>query len=159
MERRVETVETVVWYKKPMLVPVLGLVALIVVGYFAYEMFKSGHADDGYNSTASESDTTTQKHPVTGTAAPTISSTSGSGNQVTSPTNPSTVEAAADAPASDSQPVQPPEGKAYAGSGHLELYRQGNVTYQYNTDNGANCVMYASLREWRNPLVYRHACR
>jgi|GEM_PF-2040860 len=166
-----------VWYKRPMVIPVLMIVVIAGAAYFAYEMFRGAHPDDGYTVPMAENEGQSPATAPKATATavtPTIASTSGSGgtdSQITKPTSSiPTVEAstattpaapapATDAPAGDSRPPQPPDGKAYAGTGHLELYRQGNITYQYNTETGDTCVMYASLREWQNPLVVRHSCR
>jgi hypothetical protein len=146
MERRVVEEEEVVWYRKPAVMPLLVLIVCIVVAYFVYQMYKSSHPADGDLAVDQKSSS------VTGNSIP-------SEPMVSSSAGASSNGPASDAPKSDSMPVQPPAGKAYAGSGHLELYRQGNITYQYNTDSGETCVMYASLREWRNPIVYRNACR
>jgi hypothetical protein len=64
----------------------------------------------------------------------------------------------AGAPAGDSMTPNPPNGMAYAGSGHFQVYRQGNITYRINTDTGQSCVLYATNEEWRKPQVYRHGC-
>jgi hypothetical protein len=155
-------------FKKPMLVPVLILVMAIIAGYYAYQMYKSSHSDD--TSLVAESGTVTTSTPSTTSttpATPVVSTTD------PSTTNPPTVDASTqpalvargttslpgDVPVSDSEPGMPPNGKAYTGSGHLELYREGNLTYQYNTDTGATCILYASLEEWRKPIVYRNSCR
>ncbi|HEY4354682.1 MAG TPA: hypothetical protein VGN16_02960 [Acidobacteriaceae bacterium] len=58
----------------------------------------------------------------------------------------------------DTLPANPPNGYAYAGTGAYELYRQGDLTYRMDTKTGASCVLYATLEEWRKPLVYGHGC-
>ena len=52
----------------------------------------------------------------------------------------------------------PPNGMAYSGTGHFQVYRQGNLTYRINTDTGQTCVLYATNEEWRKPQVYSHGC-
>lgn len=59
---------------------------------------------------------------------------------------------------SDSMPANPPNGMAYAGTGRFQVYRQGNLTYRLDTDNGRYCILYATDEEWRKPRVYRHGC-
>jgi len=146
-----------------MMMTVYGLVVFVLVAYLILVMYQRSHASEG-TVTITEGDTSVlsaSNNPPS--KSPNNSVTSSSADtQMTAPSSSqslSTVEAATDAPTADSRPAVPPDGKAYSGSGHLELYREGNITYQYNTDTGASCVMYASLREWRNPLVYRHSCR
>ena len=62
------------------------------------------------------------------------------------------------APAADSMAPNPPNGVAYAGTGHFQVYRQGNLTYRINTDSGKTCVLYATNEEWKKPQVYSHGC-
>lgn len=62
------------------------------------------------------------------------------------------------ASSTDSLPANPPNGYAYTGSGAYELYRQGDLTYRMDTKTGASCVMYATMEEWRKPIVYSHGC-
>ena len=61
-------------------------------------------------------------------------------------------------PATDSMTPNPPNGMAYSGAGHFQVYRQGNLTYRINTDSGQTCVLYATNEEWRKPQVYSHGC-
>jgi hypothetical protein len=62
------------------------------------------------------------------------------------------------APGSDTLAPTPPNGLAYAGTGKYELYRQGDLTFRMDTNTGASCVLYATLEEWRRPVVYSHGC-
>ncbi|WP_198152166.1 hypothetical protein [Granulicella tundricola] len=55
------------------------------------------------------------------------------------------------------QPI-PPNGAAFAGRGEYQWYREGNLTWRLNTETGASCVAYATLEEWRKPLVFTHGC-
>lgn len=66
--------------------------------------------------------------------------------------------AGAPIPTTDSMTPNPPNGMAYAGSGHFQVYRQGNITYRINTDTGQSCVLYATNEEWRKAEVYSHGC-
>ena len=43
--------------------------------------------------------------------------------------------------------------------GPYQWYRQGDLTYRIDTRTGASCIIYATMEEWRKPLVYRHGCR
>jgi hypothetical protein len=62
------------------------------------------------------------------------------------------------APASDSISPNPPNGMAFAGTGKFQVYRQGNLTWRIDTDSGSACVLFATMEEWRKPLVYQHGC-
>ncbi len=62
------------------------------------------------------------------------------------------------APGDTIQP-NPPNGMTFGGSGHYQLYRQGNLTWRLNTDTGDSCVLLATEEEWRKPQVYRSGCR
>jgi hypothetical protein len=61
-------------------------------------------------------------------------------------------------PLADSQPPEAPNGLRLAGDGRFEVYRQGNITYRFDTSTGKSCVLYATKEEWRKPEVYRHGC-
>jgi hypothetical protein len=63
------------------------------------------------------------------------------------------------APASDTIDRTPPNGMVFAGTGHIQVYRQGNITWRINTDTGDACVLFATDREWRKPRVYSAGCR
>ena len=71
------------------------------------------------------------------------------------------VRSAADAikpPAGDTISPNPPNGMIFAGTGHFQVYRQGNLTWRVNTDNGEACILFATDSEWRKPRVYEHGC-
>ncbi len=71
----------------------------------------------------------------------------------TVPAGPSSVSSA-----TDTIRPNPPNGTVYAGTGHYQVYRQGNLTWRINTDTGLACVLFATEQEWRKPQVYRHGC-
>ena len=62
-------------------------------------------------------------------------------------------------PATDSVAPNPPNGMTFGGSGHYQLYRQGDLTWRLNTDNGDTCVIFATDEEWHKPKVYKAGCR
>ncbi len=53
----------------------------------------------------------------------------------------------------------PPNGMTFGGSGHYQLYRQGNLTWRLNTDTGESCIVFATEEEWRKPQVFRAGCK
>ena len=82
--------------------------------------------------------------------------------KVTSTLPPSVMGGAANgsmaAPATDSIAPNPPNGAAFAGTGRYQVYRQGNLTWRVNTDDGKTCILFATDEEWRKPIVYSHGC-
>ncbi len=62
-------------------------------------------------------------------------------------------------PATDSVAPNPPNGMTFGGSGHYQLYRQGDLTWRLNTDTGDTCVIFATDEEWHKPKVYKAGCR
>jgi hypothetical protein len=55
-------------------------------------------------------------------------------------------------------PSDSPNGMAFAGKGEYQWYRQGNLTYRLNTKTGSSCIAYATMEEWRKPIVMEHGC-
>ncbi len=62
------------------------------------------------------------------------------------------------APSTDSIPPNPANGAAFAGTGQFQVYRQGNLTWRVDTVTGHTCILFATMEEWRKPVVYQHAC-
>ncbi len=60
--------------------------------------------------------------------------------------------------AGDTIEPNPPNGMVFAGKGHYQLYRQGNITWRLNTDNGQSCVIFATEEEWKKEKVLRAGC-
>jgi hypothetical protein len=46
----------------------------------------------------------------------------------------------------------------FAGKGKFQLYRQGDITWRLNTDNGDACVIFATDNQWHKQSVYQHGC-
>lgn len=61
-------------------------------------------------------------------------------------------------PMGDSRLPDAPNNLRFAGSGSYQWYRQGNLTWRVDTTTGQSCVIYATMEEWRNPVVRRHGC-
>ncbi|MCU1322888.1 MAG: hypothetical protein JWM43_2537 [Acidobacteriaceae bacterium] len=61
-------------------------------------------------------------------------------------------------PASDTISPDPPNGMIFSGTGHYQLYRQGNLTWRLNTDTGQSCILFATDEEWKKPKVLRAGC-
>jgi len=46
----------------------------------------------------------------------------------------------------------------FTGGGRYEVYRQGALTWRFDTTTGHSCVLYASDALWYNPSVSAHGC-
>jgi hypothetical protein len=66
--------------------------------------------------------------------------------------------APAGVPAMDSQAENAPNGARFGGGGKFEWYRQGNITWRINTQSGSMCIAFATMEEWRKPIVSNHGC-
>ncbi len=62
-------------------------------------------------------------------------------------------------PATDSIAPEPPNGMLFGGSGHFQLYRQGDLTWRLDTETGETCIIFATEELWRKPRVFRAGCR
>lgn len=61
-------------------------------------------------------------------------------------------------PASDTLPVNPPNGMRFAGNGRYQLYRQGALTWRLDSVTGNTCVLFATEHAWRDPRVFSQGC-
>jgi hypothetical protein len=61
-------------------------------------------------------------------------------------------------PAKDTVAPNPPNGLAFGGTGRFQWYRQDNLTWRVDTNNGEACIAFATMEEWRKPIVYSHGC-
>ena len=66
--------------------------------------------------------------------------------------------APASLPTTDSVPPNPANGVRFAGTGSYQWYRQGNLTWRVDTVSGRSCIDYATMEEWRKPIVSSHGC-
>jgi hypothetical protein len=61
-------------------------------------------------------------------------------------------------PTTDTISPDPPNGMVFSGTGHFQLYRQGNLTWRLNTDTGQSCILFATEEEWKKPKVLHASC-
>ena len=145
-----------------MLKTVLTGLAVLILGVFLYVGYNSYAArhtssDEVYTGASVTPQAESRPQASTGLPAmPTTGQASG-GTEVTE-------QGAATAggvapPATDTVAANPPNGMTFGGSGRYQLYRQGNLTWRLNTENGETCVIFATEEEWRKPQVYRAGCR
>jgi hypothetical protein len=87
---------------------------------------------------------------------------SSSSQPVIVPSTGQRVDRRADVPAAlpmrDTEPPNAPNGERFAGAGDYMWYRQGNLTWRVDTRTGRSCIIYATMEEWRKPIVMRHGC-
>ncbi|AFL87668.1 hypothetical protein Terro_1359 [Terriglobus roseus DSM 18391] len=133
---------------------VVALLAVYLI-YYAYQRRMISQSTDGSIKIGDTDDATAKDGSSNElqTPAPKPRAT------VENPLN-STMPAAAQTPvaARDSIQPNPPNGVAFAGTGKFQVYRQGNLTWRVDTESGANCILFATMEEWKKPVVYHHAC-
>ena len=136
---------------------VYGVVLAGVLGlcYLGYNNYRQRHAMTTGEVLSGPSDSASPEPSVPlPSPGPASAPSTSAPPQVSSPA----VPASQAPPAGDTMTPNPPNGMAYSGSGHFQVYRQGNLTYRINTDTGQTCVLYATNEEWRKPQVYSHGC-
>lgn len=131
----------------------VGLLALAYVGYKNWS-FKRAMLSGEVSGGAGEMATRENSAVSPGTERP-VGQPKLAGTEQAAPA--ASKEAAA-VSAQDTISPQPPNGTVFAGTGHFQIYRQGNLTWRINTDTGQTCVLFATTEEWRNPLVLRNGC-
>ena len=136
---------------------VLGVFAY--VGYNSYAVNRKGVGDDLY--TGANVNPSAEGKAAGGGAAfpatPVTGADPGGNAEVTAQGAPTA--GGVTAPATDSVAANPPNGMTFGGSGHYQLYRQGDLTWRLNTDTGDTCVIFATDEEWHKPKVYKAGCR
>ncbi len=65
---------------------------------------------------------------------------------------------ALEVPATDTIQRSPPSGLIFAGAGKYQLYRQGDITWRLDTDNGRACIIFATDTQWSRTRVYDQGC-
>lgn len=147
---------------------IVGAVVIVLIGLYVYQQRKANAANSGDTISPDNSVTTSiappDPAPAPVAAAPAKRAAMPGSTTVSTPITttqtslqPETNTGAI--PASDSIDRNPPNGMVFAGTGHIQVYRQGNITWRINTDNGEACVLFATDREWRKPRVYNAGCR
>ena len=143
----------------------LLILVLVVFAYVGYSSYATGRAAGGETYTDGVSggraklnvkaEPTGSQSAVSGLSSmPTTGDANGMVAQ-----NGGTATSGMAAPAQDSIAPNPPNGMTFGGSGHYQLYRQGDLTWRLNTDNGQTCVIFATDEEWQKPKVFRAGCR
>jgi len=144
---------------------IVGAVVIVLIGLYVYQQRKIAAANSGDTISPDNSVTTSLATPDPAPAAAPAKRTPMPGSiSVSTPAAPTAQTSlqpdtnTAAPPASDTIDRNPPNGMVFAGTGHMQVYRQGNITWRINTDNGQVCVLFATDREWRKPRVYNAGC-
>lgn len=147
---------------------ILVLVVFAYVGYSSYATGRAAASNDVYSDgmvggrtkTNVRTERTGSGRPgETLPAMPTSGESNGGSNGMLAQGGATAMSTGMAPPASDSIAPDPPNGMTFGGSGHYQLYRQGDLTWRLNTDTGQTCVIFATDEEWRKPKVYRSGCR
>ena len=135
---------------------ILGIVVALLVVYLLYYAYQRHLATQAAEGAIKVEDTgAATASSDADTPAPAPKPRAAVQNLVTSTTPAATPMAA---PATDSIQPNPPNGAAFAGTGKFQVYRQGNLTWRVDTESGATCILFATMDEWKKPVVYNHAC-
>ena len=141
---------------------ITAIAVLLVVGFVSVYLLQRYHAENRMNSgdVASQDDRADSSPDDRKPLAARVEVPAKRAEAPITNTIPAAMmQPAAAAPATDSIAPNPPNGQIFAGTGHFQVYRQGNLTWRLNTDNGTSCILFATLEEWRKELVYSHGCR
>ena len=133
---------------------VLVLVAAVFL-YIGYSSYDAGRASASAATIPAGAKGRSVDGPISTTPTTGDSSEVTANGAVSAPGSTSSVPAV---PADTIQP-NPPNGMTFGGSGHYQLYRQGNLTWRLNTDTGQSCIVFATEEEWRKPQVFRAGCK
>ena len=135
----------------------VGLLLALVLGVFAYIAHSSYTARAGADNSAA-SPTPVLDSPLKAESSPSSAAdASDRGNETTEQGHPASTGGIS-APANDSIKPNPPNGMTFGGSGHFQLYRQGDITWRLNTNTGETCIAFATSAEWKQARVRRAAC-
>lgn len=156
-----------------LIVVVLILAALAYVGYSHYDAKRAETSGDVFSrdgslvrlkadtvqttdsSNNSQDKPSDQPQTTANSAVPAAQMTQAASDK---PINPPQQPAAPGAPATDTINPNPPNGMVFSGTGHFQLYRQGNLTWRVNTETGQSCILFATDEEWKKARVYRNGC-
>lgn len=141
---------------KRIVILLLIVVVVAAAGSYAYSRYRTDRRFNGGEVVPGDSGKVVSEDGSAPVLTPTRSETTET--QPSRPTaQPRPVPTTA-APLTDSIAPNPPNHAAFAGTGKFQVYRQGDLTWRLNTDDGQTCILFATMDQWRKPLVYRNAC-
>lgn len=136
---------------------ILGVVAaVLVLGliWYAYQRHQLAQANEG---AVTIDDSGPPSKATVDAPAPAVMKSVAPATAPTVMTSPP-APAPAVIPASDSIAPNPANGMTFAGTGKFQVYRQGNLTWRVDTESGNTCILFATMEEWRKPIVFQHGC-
>jgi hypothetical protein len=138
---------------------ILGLIVAVGAAYLlylGYAHYRDAHSDSGeIKGDLSDGNTSEPASPVVPQPHPAEAQT---GPAQTAQAQTSPVQTAVSAPAADSISPNPTNGTTFAGTGKFQVYRQGNLTWRLDTETGHSCILFATMEEWKKPIVNSHGC-
>jgi hypothetical protein len=157
---------------KKVIVTVLVIVACVLIYYWYSTRGDNARAGDGSvyptdGRSASDDHTTVGPTPSRSDAPGTVNTASVAPGSVSNQPPPSMRSSTPSAsmsnngstvPVSDTVAPNAPNGLAFGGTGKFQWYRQGNLTWRVDTASGTSCIAFATMDEWRKPIVYTHGC-
>ncbi|WP_213803504.1 hypothetical protein [Granulicella sp. dw_53] len=142
------------------IVAVLIVVGLLYRGYSSYDAGRTGTTGSVYSNDPPAAKASATKDKESTETTPTENAETKPVESAIPPNQAAQPESAnaATPPANDTINPNPPNGMVFSGTGHFQLYRQGNITWRLNTDTGQSCVLFATDEEWKKPRVLHAAC-
>ena len=142
---------------------VLLILASAAAGWSYYAHHRAGAFGDGAvfatpGAAAQEDAAVGDDAAAAGPSPADTASRSETASQALPSGSPSTEFPVRETPAGDTLASISATGPGFAGATKFQWYREGNLTWRLNTENGAACVAFATLEEWRKPIVYGHGC-
>jgi hypothetical protein len=131
---------------------ILGIVAVVALGYLMFLGYQRYRANAQRESGAIQMDDTDPRDSASNSDSAPVPRP----QPATAPAP--AVAAAAAIPAYDSVSANPTNGAAFTGKGKFQVYRQGNLTWRVDTESGHTCILFATMEEWKRPIVYNHGC-
>jgi hypothetical protein len=132
---------------------ILSIVAVLVVGYLVYLGYQRWKTNAQNESGAIQMDDTDSHDSASSNDSAPVARP----QPAAAPAAPA-VASAATIPAYDSVSANPTNGAAFTGKGKFQVYRQGNLTWRVDTESGHTCILFATMEEWKRPIVYNHGC-
>lgn len=151
---------------------IAGLLAVLAFLYFGYTRYDTGRAGangDVYSNDPPANRIRATAKTIRPATPPDDNSIKSRGdaeipqpavlpNTIDPTRQPGTKASSETAPLTDTINPNPPNGMVFSGTGHFQLYRQGDLTWRLNTNTGQSCVLFATDNEWKKPRVLRAGC-
>ena len=131
---------------------ILALVAIAYLGYMTWHRYSAGKLASNGEIVSDDLQNSSDSSTSTGDPAPQRARPPSAARRSTA------VPGSMAVPGADSLSPNAPNGATFTGKGKYQVYRQGNLTWRLDTENGQTCILFATEEEWRKPIVYSHGC-